>query len=159
MTILALDPATSTGWAAGPPDADPHFGSVRLGDGSIGERMDLMARFVETMIRDFDIQEVYFEQPLHHVPRMGNAKTLRLACALAGTVEMAAHWHRIPAFEVPMMMWRKHFIGVARRPKGTHALSCKEQAIEKCAELGWKPRDYDEAEAIGIWDYARSLKK
>ena len=60
---------------------------------------------------------------------------------------------------VAIQSWRSHFLGVAQAPKGmakgdVRTNWLKDAAIKKCMERGWLVQYHDEAEALGIMDFA-----
>jgi len=56
------------------------------------------------------------------------------------------------ARSVPMATWRRHFLG--KMPRATKSAELKDLAMQRCRQLGFKPAKHDEAEAIGLLDYA-----
>jgi len=155
--ILALDIATTTGWAFGSLGQKPFHGVIRT-QGGIGEKLASFSNILEELIRSYDPDLIVIEQPLHSIPRAGSSKSLRLLLGLCAMAECVGHWHNIPVREVPMATWRKHFIGAGRAPKGEPRDWCKRQAMHRCEVLGWGEMSDDEAEACGILDYALSLR-
>ncbi|MXP24833.1 hypothetical protein GRI39_02070 [Altererythrobacter indicus] len=101
------------------------------------------------------IEHVYLEKPIHPVNLTGhtNIDTLRI---LSG---IAAHVHSFGAAmgfrsvtEINVSSWRRDFIGPQKR--GTKKVTLKALTMERCRQLGFNPRYDDEADAIGILDFA-----
>ncbi|MEN6302290.1 MAG: hypothetical protein ABFD96_06155, partial [Armatimonadia bacterium] len=75
-----------------------------------------------------------------------------------GIVLELAHARGIRAGAVSIQSWRSHFLGTAKAPAGlakakrTDAL--KDMATRRAAERGWLTQYHDEAEALGIMDFA-----
>jgi len=57
---------------------------------------------------------------------------------------------------INLSSWRKHFVG--SMPRGTKRKEWKDYAIERCQQYGWRPRNDDEADALGLLDYALDLQ-
>lgn len=168
MKVLALDLSKrSTGWACWNGESErPIYGHWRLGsefttDGAVFAKLhsEMNALF---RVQRYDV--IYFEEPIHPAQLSGhtNAKTIRLAAGLAAHVESFAYavcCRRVEAINV--QTWRKDFIGRQSIPKGGKRGDArnllKELTIERCRQLGFTPQRDDEADAIGILDYALGL--
>jgi len=102
---------------------------------------------------------LYFEEPIHPAALTGhtNIDTLRVLAGLAAHAESfaAAVGLRI-CMRVNISSWRKHFVG--KMPRGTKTKDWKHYAIERCRQYGFQPRKDDEADALGILDYACELQ-
>lgn len=173
-SVLALDLATTTGWAwhaVGMPR--PFFGAFRL-PGSpedVGQPCDALERwlrlmFVQTRDHGAPITHWFFEA--QHVDAKINIDTLYRLIGLGATVEKFA-WQVKPkdrakawVYKVHISTWRSHFLGRGsgfkrnKDVKGRPYLpgeDPKELAIQKCGEFGWHTDIADAAEACGILDY------
>jgi len=175
ISALALDLATTTGWAwhaEGMPR--PFFGAFRLpGDpGEVGRPADALERwlrqiFVDTKAKGLPITHFFFEA--QHVGMKINIDTVYRLIALGGVVEKFAYQTRPPGqkkswcYKVHISEWRKHFIGRGagfKRGADKRYLpgeDPKELAIQKCAEFGWHTDVADAAEALGILDFGLSM--
>lgn len=162
MTILALDLSKRrTGWAFWRPGMtiNAPFGTWVLGGeystdgmtfGKVHERLaDL--HMTEKLTR------IYMEQPIHHASLTGhtNIDTLRVLAGICAHVHSFAAAMRLPTpVEVNVSSWRRDFIGSQKR--GTKSPTLKALTMERCRQLGFKPEYEDEADAIGLLDYALS---
>lgn len=107
----------------------------------------------------FHFEHIYYEQPLQQQMLTGhtNIDTLRVLTGLAAHTESYAHAVGLrTVMAVNQASWRKHFIG--RMPRGTKTKTWKDYSRERCAQYGWATRTDDEADALGILDYACDLK-
>jgi hypothetical protein len=163
MGILALDLSKrSTGWACWMPgDENPHYGrwvlgSEFTGDGQTYCKLHECLMHLRMISR---FEQIYFEQPLQQQALTGhtNIDTLRVLTGLAAHTESYAYAMGLrTVMAVHQASWRKHFIG--RMPRGTKTKTWKDYSRERCAQYGWATRTDDEADALGILDYACDLK-
>lgn len=163
MGVLALDLSKrSTGWACWMPgDANPHYGSWVLGseftgDGQTYCKLHQCLMELRTLSR---FEHIFYEQPLQQQMLTGhtNIDTLRVLTGLAAHTESYAHAVGLRSImAVNQASWRKHFIG--RMPRGTKTKQWKDYSRERCLHYGWQTRTDDEADALGILDYAFDLR-
>lgn len=155
MIILALDLATTMGWAKGPPGGVPTYGSFRLASKGACHSA-ILWRFGEWLIeqtkRDDKPDVIAYEAPI--LPRYGstNADTLALLAKLAGVADFVAYGrsyfdNRLRV--VPVGTWRGYFIGRAKHT----SKQAKDLTIRKCKLLKWDPKDDNAADALGLWSY------
>lgn len=159
---LALDLSkSSTGWALwdGVSDKAQH-GTRELGS-SLTDPGTVFAR-VHGLMNDLHMitpfERVYIEKPLDPVlmAKINNFDTPFLLYGLASHAYSFCAAKRIRVFQmVHQATWRKHFIGSMRI--GTKKVDLKRMAMERCRQLGFNVRKDDEADALGILDYAISL--
>ena len=159
MRILALDLSkSSTGWAVwGKDDARLSSGTWQLGSEYTSNGL-VFAKLHQRM-SDINllgaIDAVFVEDALDARALSGNTniQTLKLASGLGSHAESWAEAMGCRIFRaVNQTTWRRHFIGSMRR--GTKSVDLKEYAMQRCRDLGFKPQKHDEAEAIGLLDYA-----
>lgn len=162
MKTLALDLATTTGWAFHMPGmSDPHFGHFKLRGrpGQVGRQMNQLLEFIQETANTYGgINQIVFEA--QHVAAKMNIDTIYMLICLGGTCELYAQWAgpQCQAWKVHISEWRKHFLG-----RGGHfmdkgqPIDAKELAIRRCADYGWHTNVADAAEACGILDYFLSL--
>jgi hypothetical protein len=159
MRILALDLSKrSAGWACwGPDDGRVASGAWVLGSEFTSDGLTY-CRLHENMSALHSlaaITAVYWEEPLD--PRVLSGHTnIDSIRVLSGLAAHAASWAEAMAcrhaHSVNMATWRRHFLG--KMPRATKSADLKEYAIVRCRQLGFKPAKHDEAEAIGILDFA-----
>jgi hypothetical protein len=159
MRILAMDLSKrSAGWACwSPADERAVSGAWTLGSEYTSDGMTY-CRLHQNM-SDLNalgaIDAVFWEEPLDARVLSGhtNIDSLRV---LNGLAAHAASWADAMgcrhARSVPMASWRRHFLG--KMPRATKSAELKEMAMQRCRQLGFKPAKHDEAEAIGILDWA-----
>lgn len=173
FSVLALDLATTTGWAAHSTGMGrPFFGSLDLSGpaGEVGEPALALWNFLldQHSMHNFthvvyEAQHVAVTAPKKGEPRRQiNIDTVNKLVALAGTVEMFTAacrrangpGSRLPAtFKAHIGTWRKHFIGHGSLSKAI----AKQRCIAACEEFGWDTFDHNAAEACGILDYFMTL--
>jgi hypothetical protein len=171
--VLALDLATTTGWAwhrEGMPR--PFFGSFKLpGDArATGESCDALERFLRDIYLmtkpDGGISHFFFEA--QHIQGQVNMETVYKLIGLGATVEKFAFQVKGLAYKVHISEWRKHFIGRGGGFKRDKAATGKvkpylpgedpkELAVQRCAQYGWHTDVHDAAEACGILDFSLSM--
>lgn len=156
--ILALDIASTTGWAEGLPGERPISGSVRLAPpGSPHAAVfGAMLAFVGARLSAFRYRLVVFEAPLD--PRwkgaMTNTNTARLLLGLPAVFEAVAYQTgHYSISEATSGDVRKHMLGC--RPKAADA---KPLVIAKARQMGFDPKDDNEADALLLWHFARDVK-
>lgn len=159
MRILALDLSKrSTGFACwGPADSVAASGFWELGSEftSNGRVFAKLHQHMTELHRLGAIDAVFYEEPLDPRVLSGhtNIDTLRV---LSGLASHAQSWGEAMGCRiirsVNMASWRRHFLG--KMPRATKTAQLKDLAIERCQQLGFRPAKHDQAEAIGILDYA-----
>lgn len=180
MKLLALDLSkTRTGWAVWHDGWEkPQFGSWVLGseytaDGRVFAKLHEHMLDLRAVI-PFD--EIHYEQPINPAKLQGftNINVIKMAIGLASHVLSFAAATGCRASDVHIDTWRIDFVGsgeisqikAAVRAKARAAgkkLSArddlKEATMERCRQLGMKPRYNDEADAIGIADYVLGTQR
>ena len=179
MRVIALDLSkSSTGWACwGEGDARPASSTWELGTSytSVEEACAKLHDNLDGLQMLGSIDALYYEQPIIPRPRKDDEgrdvvtttfATVFLQFSLAQHASYWAWSNRCPyRRSVPQGTWRAHFLGgiprgkamqealAQRRVKNATALY-KLLSEERCREYGFRPRKHDEAEALGILDYA-----
>ncbi|WP_156313504.1 hypothetical protein [Erythrobacter sp. SG61-1L] len=117
----------------------------------------------------FDV--IYYEQAILPANLNGNTnlRALSLASGLAAHVESFAHAYGCRVYAINVSTWRKDFVtsdlvkdtqrrARAKRERTGKKVSArdalKQHTLSRCKQLGFAPRNYDEADAIGICDFA-----
>lgn len=100
------------------------------------------------------LSAIYLEQPIQPMSLTGhtNIGVLRVLSGLAAHVLSFAAAKGVTATEVNVSTWRRDFIG--KQPRGMKRQGLKKLVMERARQLGFAPRFDDEADAIGILDYA-----
>jgi hypothetical protein len=160
-TVLALDLATTTGWAWHRPGMSrPFFGAMRLpGDArETGKACDALERWLRDLFIALKpqggISHIFYEA--QHVGPKLNMDVLYKLIGLGATCEKFSFQTRGLVYRVNIAEWRKHFIG---RGSGFRARGedQKELCIQRCAQYGWHTNVADAAEALGILDYSLTM--
>lgn len=163
MGILALDLSKrSTGWALWQPGWDnPRYGHAQLGSEytSEGKTYCKLHQLLSDLRVICPFETIYFEEAINPAALTGhtNIETLRVLsglCAHAQSFGEAMGCRII--MSVNISSWRKFFVG--KMPRGTKSKQWKDYAEERCRHYGWKPRVSDEADALGVLDYACELQ-
>lgn len=166
FTVLALDLATTTGWALHSPGMErPFFGATVLPGKprDVGMRAEALRKLlVEKQELYGPITDFVFEA--QHVADNMAMDTVYMLIALGGFTEWFAHRVGGRCFKAHISEWRKHWIGRGggfKRDRFTKKYlpgeDPKELAIQKCASFGWHTNVADAAEACGILDYYMNL--
>jgi hypothetical protein len=174
--ILALDVATTTGWAYGMPGDRPAFGHFRSGKprDATGEVLAQFRVWLDRCCAKSQPRMVVFEAP--YVPRFAPKKVrtktgqvisttpssstpidiyvVRRLFAMCGLVEMIAHERGLPCREEQSNVICRHFTGNG----SWGGRENKKAATQKmCAVYGWPDVSEDEADALALWVYAEAV--
>ena len=155
--VLALDLATTTGWAYGEAGKPPRFGHLRFG--KIGTSRPQLYRNFRTWlddtwnVRDHQPALVVYESAA--IPSLMSGKTnIDTTKTLIGLCEHLEEWaHEVVELrEATVSQVRSHFIG-----RNYKAKFAKPMTVERCRALGWAVETDDEADACALWDYQMSF--
>lgn len=173
--ILALDPATRTGWARGEPGQKPEYGAIVIRQPkepwSVG--FHNYGGFLGDIMRDRLPDLIVFEKPLDpyqwfamgkKLGRPQNGESLTSQHGLAGVLYREAGRRQIDVIEVDRQDVLGHFTGRRSWSSGKNAGDGRElgkkAVIAQCVRLGIVPatcRDDDRCDAIANHDYASAL--
>lgn len=169
--VLALDLATTTGWALHRPGMQrPFFDAFMLPGppNAIGQPCDALERWLREMAintrSEGGISHYFFEA--QHIAENMNPQNAYRLIGLGAIVEKFAYQTKALAYAVDISTWRKHFLGRGsgfkrdKTKKGKPYLpgeDPKELALQRCEQYGWHTDIHDAAEACGILDYALSI--
>lgn len=172
--ILSLDLSkTRTGFAYWQPGWEkPHHGGWQLGS----EYTTNGGVFAKLHGNLLDLRQVmpfgtiYYEEPIdpRNLGAQTNIQTLRILSGLAAHTESFAHATGCRVHGINVSTWRKDFVGTAlvsdaqAAARAKRKLGAKASATDKlktltkarCEQLGMAPKSFDEADAIGILDFA-----
>lgn len=169
-TVLALDIATTTGWAMGPAGANPGYGTVRL-KGKDEHPRDAaynMMCFLADIFRAEVPALVCWEEPMppiFHVNKAAksgrvqqNNESMTLPVMLDGVLYACCKRKGVPCLPVNRMKVLSYFTGKGRWGGSVEA---KRAVIERCHSLGLMPktlRNDDIADAIAIHKWASATQ-
>lgn len=179
MQYLSLDLAkTRTGfalWHEGWPR--PVSGSWVLGGGhsTDGRVYHTLHRQMDELFREHGFQDIFYEQAISPQKLHGrtNIRVIELAQGLAAHVLSFAYARHCTPHPVHIDRWRIEFLGAdelarimdAAKAKGRELgkrISARDDlkaaTVARCRQLGMAPGSDDEAEAIGILDYALGIR-
>lgn len=157
--VLALDLATSTGWACGSlREGVVGFGVLKLprtGD-DLGWFLDHFECWLGTMIEQENAREIVYESPI--LPGIGNLTTLRKLYGLAGSTEKVVYRYRhcgLRCFEANLSEIRPPFIGARIAPKEIKGKAerrawLKRRTVLECRRRGYHVAGDDEADALAL---------
>jgi hypothetical protein len=158
MRVLGLDPSKrSCGWALYAPGEHVASGTWELGS-ELTSRGTVFARVHEQMMSLHslgEIEAVFYEDVVNVIPGTvpTNKESVLLAAGIAAHIESFGEAMGFRIIRgVNQSTWRRHFIG--KMPRGTKSVDLKAMAMARCRQLGFRPLKHDQAEAIGIVDYA-----
>lgn len=158
--FLAIDPATNCGWAAWSPGMEkPASGSFELpsgedGDlGRVGYELHVNLSRLQTV---HGFERVYYEAPIPPSQILGRTQltTIAKVFCIATHIESYCYAKNLRCRVVGMGAWRRTFIG---KGAGEKTKTFKDWSRDRCRQLGWNTRSHDEADALGILDYAIGL--
>jgi hypothetical protein len=156
VNYLALDQSPlRVGFAHAGPDSEmPKWGVYHLSRRSMeGSLRD----WLQTMVTLLPIRRVIYEQPF--LGARSHAQRLMSICALPPIIRLVCEDCDVPCEAAPIDQWRRHFIGFAKAPKelkhkGRRRRWLKDAAMRACVERDWFVTKDDEADALGILDWA-----
>lgn len=162
ISVLALDLSVkSTGFALCTSEmAKPVSGTWELASG-VAHAPRAFVR-LHRHLRDINdatpLHAIFYEDtvPPHMLRGHSDAATIKALAGLAGHVESFCAAMGIRCQSVGLSTWRKHYVGSI--PRGTKSADWKHLAMTRCRELGFAPLKHDEAEALGLLDYALSVE-
>lgn len=170
LTLLALDIASVTGFAYGDPVAHriavagPLEVSTSGGEGWVkprsgfkriapvgahrGEAFHFFSGWIGATVTMLQPDWIFYEAPI-----MGGGKsnfaTVRLLTGFASEVERLAYALSLPLpIQVQNGTIKKHWAGTGRAEKT--------DMVGACRARGWKVSDHNEADALGLFDFAAS---
>jgi hypothetical protein len=164
MRILSLDLSKNrTGWACfSEGDSAPTYGSWVLGS-SFSSNGKVFCKLHQNMSQLNSLGKidcVFYEDAINILPGAKNTNVHAIKLA-AGLIAHADSWGEAMGCRivhpVNMKSWRRQFFGNIGR--GHVRKELKDYAIERCLQLGFKPRNDDEADALGILDYSCEYMK
>ena len=149
--ILALDLATTTGWAIGEPGEQPESGVLRFGRGNTTHGQ-IAAEAIAWMIEflsDRRPEQIVFEQPLP--PNFtGGHTTLNTAMITMGLpFLLQGIAYKLGMFNVEAVRVsdvRIFFIGANMK-----SAEAKQATFDRCQKLGFNPADDNASDALALW--------
>lgn len=151
--ILALDFATTTGWALGSPGDRPESGTIKFGRSSPTHGQiaaEAIAWLVE-FLSEMKPTQIVFEQPLPPNFTAGHT-TLNTAIVTMGLpFLMQGIAYKLGLFNieaVAVSRVREFFIGGNVKSEVAEG-----RTLQQCQRLGFSPGDHNEADALALWCY------
>lgn len=161
LVVLALDISKRrTGWATGSSGMSrPYWGVYETGewDKVEGKRLTQWRKFLISKFEEHAITYVALER-LIIPPKEFNYDSHIPMSQMHGTVIQVCDEMGIRCGSVAISSWRQNFLGSGTAPK--HLASkdrtpwLKDAAMKQAASRGWLCQYHDEAEALGIMDFA-----
>ena len=160
-TVLAFDLSmTRTGWALGSSDGTPpKWGVFETSDWPKNQGRELFA--FRQLLDSFTRQHLIDLICVEHVFVDANPMKFQFngtegQMMLKGVLEEFAYSKDIRCASVAVADWRQYFLGLNRRPKEAKGDEkyWKDLALRVAAQRNWYCTWHDEAEALGIMDYA-----
>lgn len=158
MTILALDLSSKTGFAIWRPGMEfPQSGVVDMRRNTRGDLFVIFRDWLLEMLIGAKVTHIVREAPFVSKDAMS---AVPLLYGLAAHVEEAGARRKIPVREVAPHEWRKFMIGQSMAPravaKNHRTAWLKKQVLDACIAQGLKPKDDNEADAIGLLFFERA---
>jgi Holliday junction resolvasome RuvABC endonuclease subunit len=147
MSVLALDLATTTGYAVLNANGTIDSGSKKFGllkaDGA-GVRYKNFRCWLVAMKLVHEITEIVYEQTMGHT-----LSSPQIYCGLVAVVQMFGEHHQIPYRSINVSTVKKAFTG--------HGRADKAAMIAKCVSMGFRPQDDNEADALALLHVALDI--
>jgi RNase H-fold protein (predicted Holliday junction resolvase) len=164
MRIAALDLSKkSCGWATFDSEGRNRqlfYGSKKLGS-EITSNGQVFLQFqkwlYEELLETCLVETIYVEYPMdpRNMGKFTNMQTMMIAFGLHTHAESFCHGQSIKFRSVQMATWWKHFNG---KPRPKTSADMKRDTQARAAQLGFITRTNDEADALGILDYAIEME-
>jgi len=148
MRVLAIDPATRSGWTIGEPGQTPRLGFVDFRTDELDDAADVFARAMTWLIRLLAREQPELVVLEDLVPRFDKTIQSGLWAIFSGICRAKG----IRVMAAPIATWRRYTLGDGRLPGKV----AKARAVELCQQLGWPAPNHDAAEAACIWLWACS---
>lgn len=151
--LIAFDLATNTGIALGDVSGKPIGLSENLGDMGVhhGARFSQALRMATNLIVEHKPRWIAIEEPIAGGVK-GDENRLKVLMGLRACIYGVAHMRKVPVYEYAVPTVRKHFIGQGNLTSA----KAKDAVQRRCERLGWRAANHNEADAMAVWDYARS---
>lgn len=162
LVVLALDISKRrTGWAIGSPLMNrPYWGVYATLDWEKkqGLRLHEWKNFLAGKMEEHRVSYVAMEALIIPPKEFNHDSHIPMA-QMHGIVLELAQSRGLKTGAVPIQSWRSHFLGTGHAPKAMAKGSArtdwlKDAAVKRSMERGWYPQFHDEAEALGIMDFA-----
>jgi hypothetical protein len=156
--ILALDPATKTGWCIGAVGERPTLGMTNLGR-DLDDHFDVFARasrWIDLQIGPSAIMEppdvLAIERPIPPSQQFGrtNFDTSAIALGLFAIFTAAARGRGIKILPAHIGSWRKYALGRG----DLNGADAKRGMVRLVKGLGWGDVEHNAAEAAGMFLWA-----
>jgi crossover junction endodeoxyribonuclease RuvC len=157
MIIMALDLASTSGWAVGEPGSTPAHGSHRFASAGASHESIFAAaiKWTSDQITHYAPSLIVWEAPLATSMKRGttNVNTTTLLYGLPAVVGAVAYLRGVyDVRKADTKSVRMHFLG--ENPKRARA---KPLLMHQCRVMGWEVEDDNEADALATWHYMCSL--
>ena len=155
--IMALDLASTSGWAVGIPGGTPISGSVRFASAGASHEAIFAkaAQWMNGVLVAHAPSLVVWEAPLATSFRRGtnNSVVVSMLFGLPAVIGAVAYLRGIYDIrKASTRDVRMHFIG--QNPKGHIG---KKLVMRQCRAMGWSPIDDNESDALALWHYMCAL--
>lgn len=157
--ILALDLATTTGFAIGKPFQMPRWGTIRFGkpgasnNAIFAHAMDWITALLDPIPRPSTLILESLLPPDAKVGKTSRDVRDRL-CGLQAIVRAVAHKKGIyDISEAGPQTVRKHFIGDGMLKREL----AKAAVMQRCRQLGWDPQDDNAGDALALFSFACAI--
>lgn len=150
--VLALDLATTTGWAMGQIGHRCDHGSIRFGQRSKLARAEIFYNCKQWLNTSFETKPdiIVYEQPIPMGFGRTNFESIRILNGIPAIVELWSYENKIFRIsDVNVKSIRKYILGTI--PDGKIV---KAEIIKKIISYGYIPTDHNAADAIALWIYA-----
>ncbi len=149
--ILALDLATTTGWAIGRPGEAPQSGVIRFGRATHAQIAAEAIAWLIEFLTEMKPDSIVYEQPLPPNFTAGHT-TLNTATVTMGLpFLLCGISYKLRIFDVqPVRVSdiRTFFVGSNLKSEPGKRLT-----FERCQQMGFNPKDDNESDALALWCY------
>lgn len=147
QVIVAFDLATQTGVAIGRPSETPRLFTEKLGSPQ-GKRFAQAMIMARRILREVQPDLVVVEAPI--VGAGGKQTNPESSMGIRACVLGMCYIENVPVKQLAVQTVRKHFVGHG----GLKRADAKLATLRRCKQLGWAPKNDDEADAAALWDLA-----
>ncbi|MGE3246136.1 MAG: hypothetical protein AB7F96_15380 [Beijerinckiaceae bacterium] len=161
MNLLAIDPASTVGWALWTESDDRvRFGEKRLPTLSHGQTMGVFRDWLGEVIFGNTVTDICVEEPFISQDSPSAAKRLY---GLYGIVHEQAFVRQLKVRSATAAEWRSFYLnGITTAPKSVKKEKrrkwIKTKAMQEGWRRGWEVSGDNEADALGIMVFYRALR-
>lgn len=146
MKVIGIDQSSHFGWAIGDHSGAQPFSNVHdLSKLPLDAMLAFVFKHLGELRERHRFTHVFYEKPVL-VPSNG-LPIIEQQLSLCATIQLWARLNELDCYHAAPADWRKTFFN-GRKPG--KLINWKQFAMEECSRRGWRTKDHNQAEAIGV---------